>query len=205
MRDQPTRGVVSPLIPRNSRVSLCLDAEVLEWFRSQVREHGGGHDHTRINAALPPHIVAPGKTLEDHTRRMVREEWGAHERPHRRTVPMRIDLRTLQPNLHRDLTIDPMDPDLLAPLKESIQEDGFGGGMACRRVKGPLQIAAGHHRVQAALAAGITPRPTSSSARTWTPPPWGASTPASMPRRAATAASSKRGPSLPPSACEGAS
>jgi hypothetical protein len=70
---------------------------------------------------------------------------------------MRVDLRALMPNPMRDFTIDPMDPDIIARLKQSIEEDGFWGGIVCRRLQdGTLQIGAGHHRVAAALEAGIT-------------------------------------------------
>jgi uncharacterized protein (DUF4415 family) len=62
-RDQVTCGTVSPSIPRKLRVSLRLDAEVLEWFRGQVREHGGGYYQSMINAALQQYIFAQGKTL----------------------------------------------------------------------------------------------------------------------------------------------
>ena len=44
MHDQATSGALPPPIPRKSRVSLRLDAEVLGWVRGQVREHGGDHD-----------------------------------------------------------------------------------------------------------------------------------------------------------------
>lgn len=47
MPDQVTHGALPPPIRRKSRVSLRLDAAVLEWFRGQVREHGGGHAHLR--------------------------------------------------------------------------------------------------------------------------------------------------------------
>jgi ParB-like chromosome segregation protein Spo0J len=70
---------------------------------------------------------------------------------------MHVDLRTLQPNPLRDFTIDPMDPEAIVRLKLSIEQDGFWGGVVCRQLPdGTLQVGAGHHRVAAALAAGIT-------------------------------------------------
>src|SRR5262245_6667114 len=70
---------------------------------------------------------------------------------------MRVDLRTLQPNPMRDFRIDPLDPDTVAVLRKSIEEDGFWRGIVCRQLPtGEFQIGAGHHRVQAALDAGIT-------------------------------------------------
>ena len=69
---------------------------------------------------------------------------------------MLIDLRTLKPNPMRDFVIDPMDDDAVGRLKTSIEEDGFWGGVVCRRTDdGGFQIGAGHHRVKAAIAAGI--------------------------------------------------
>jgi uncharacterized protein (DUF4415 family) len=47
MCHQATRGAVPRPTPRRSRLSLRPDAEVLEWFRGRVRDHGGGHYQTR--------------------------------------------------------------------------------------------------------------------------------------------------------------
>jgi hypothetical protein len=71
--------------------------------------------------------------------------------------PMYVDLRTLRPNPMRDFHIDPIDLEAVARLKQSIEDDGFWGGVVCRQLPdGTLQIGAGHHRVRAALEAGIT-------------------------------------------------
>jgi ParB/RepB/Spo0J family partition protein len=70
---------------------------------------------------------------------------------------MLVDLRTVAPNPMRDFTIDPIDEEAVEALTTSSQEDGFWGGVVCRRAPdGTIQIGAGHHRVRAALAAGIT-------------------------------------------------
>jgi ParB-like nuclease domain len=70
---------------------------------------------------------------------------------------MRVDLQTLQPNPMRDFQVDPMSQEIVDRLKESIEEDGFWGGIICRKLpNGTLQIGAGHHRVAAALEAGYT-------------------------------------------------
>jgi hypothetical protein len=68
---------------------------------------------------------------------------------------MLVNLKSLKPNPTRDFIIDPMDPEVVKQLKESIQEDGFWGGVVCRQTDKGIEIAAGHHRVAAALAAGI--------------------------------------------------
>ncbi len=70
---------------------------------------------------------------------------------------MKIDLRSLQPNPTRDFAVDPLDQEAIGRLQTSIEEDGFWGGIVCRKAEdGKFQIGAGHHRVAAAIAAGIT-------------------------------------------------
>jgi ParB-like nuclease family protein len=69
---------------------------------------------------------------------------------------MRVELKSLQPNPMRDFTVDPLDEDRVKVLTGSIKEDGFWGGVVCRKTKnGIIEIAAGHHRVNAAIKAGI--------------------------------------------------
>jgi ribosomal protein S12 len=68
---------------------------------------------------------------------------------------MLVKLKDLKPNPHRDFGIDPIDPDNVQRLKESISQDGFWGGVVCRQLNGEIQIGAGHHRVKAAMKAGI--------------------------------------------------
>jgi len=70
---------------------------------------------------------------------------------------MLVDLRSLQPNPTRDFSVDPLDQEAIERLRQSIEEDGFWGGIVCRQLRdSTIQIGAGHHRVAAALAAGIT-------------------------------------------------
>lgn len=68
---------------------------------------------------------------------------------------MIVELRALKPNPLRDFRVDPIDPENVAQLKASIEEDGFWGGVVCRARNGHIEIAAGHHRVEAAIQAGI--------------------------------------------------
>ena len=59
----------------------------------------------------------------------------------RRGVKMRVDLRALKPNPMRDFAIDPIDHEIIARLRQSIEEDGFWGGIACRMLPdGTVQI-----------------------------------------------------------------
>jgi hypothetical protein len=70
---------------------------------------------------------------------------------------MRVDLHTLKPNPMRDFTVDPIDQEAVDKLRQPIKNHGFWGGVICRRTPdGTIQIGAGHHRVEAALAEGIT-------------------------------------------------
>ena len=68
---------------------------------------------------------------------------------------MRVVLKDLQPNPFRDSKVDPIKPERVEKLLQSIKEDGFWGGVAIRKAGKTLQIAAGHHRIQAAIAAKI--------------------------------------------------
>ena len=47
---------------------------VLEWFRAQVHEAGGGSYQTRINAALREYVEMTREPLEATLRRVLREE-----------------------------------------------------------------------------------------------------------------------------------
>jgi hypothetical protein len=67
-----------------------------------------------------------------------------------------LELKSLKPNPLRDFTVDPVDDGNVARLKESIKEHGFWSGVVGRRGdNGSIQVAAGWHRVKAAMQAGI--------------------------------------------------
>ena len=71
---------------------------------------------------------------------------------------MKIELKSLQDNPFRNFKVDPIDPEVVKSLKESIKDNpaGFWGGIVARRTKNNgIQLAFGHHRVKAAIAAGI--------------------------------------------------
>jgi hypothetical protein len=68
---------------------------------------------------------------------------------------VKVELRSLKDNPLRDFRVDPIDDTIVENLKKSIKEDGFWGGVACRKKNGEFQIAAGHHRVRAAIATGV--------------------------------------------------
>ena len=68
------RGAVVKLPPGKTRITIRLDDDILEWFRQQTHEAGGGNYQTLINAALREHISSQVEPLEDTLRRVVREE-----------------------------------------------------------------------------------------------------------------------------------
>jgi Arc/MetJ-type ribon-helix-helix transcriptional regulator len=68
------RGAVVPAPPGKTRITVRLDDDVLEWFRSQVEAAGGGNYQELINHALREHIERRGEPLEQTLRRVLREE-----------------------------------------------------------------------------------------------------------------------------------
>lgn len=69
---QGTRGPVVPLPAGKTRITIRIDDDTLEWFRSQAEQQGGGNYQTMINVALREYINQ--HALEDMLRRVVREE-----------------------------------------------------------------------------------------------------------------------------------
>lgn len=54
------------------KITIRLDAEIVKWFRQQVRD--GGNYQTLINDALKAHVKQEGQSLETTLRRIIREE-----------------------------------------------------------------------------------------------------------------------------------
>jgi uncharacterized protein (DUF4415 family) len=66
------RGPVVALAPGKTRITIRLDSEVLDWFRTQAHHAGGGSYQTMINDALRGWIRQ--HDLEKTLRRVIREE-----------------------------------------------------------------------------------------------------------------------------------
>lgn len=66
------RGPVTPPEPGKTRITIRIDNEILDWFRTQVHRAGGGSYQTLINDALKDHLR--GKQLASLLRRVIREE-----------------------------------------------------------------------------------------------------------------------------------
>ena len=70
------RGAIDPIGAGKTRITIRLDDDVLEWFRQQVHQAGGGNYQTSINEALRSHIHQQHEPLESTLRRVLREELG---------------------------------------------------------------------------------------------------------------------------------
>ena len=68
------RGAVVSVPSGKSRITIRLDNDVIEWFKRQVDEAGGGNYQTLINQALRDTISREREPLEAILRRVVREE-----------------------------------------------------------------------------------------------------------------------------------
>ena len=70
-----TRGPILPPAPGQTPITLCLDDAVIDWFRQQVNDAGGGDYQALINAVLREHIGRrEGTDLEETLRKVIREE-----------------------------------------------------------------------------------------------------------------------------------
>ena len=68
------RGAVNPMPAGKTRVTIRLDNAVLDWFRREVDDQGGGNYQTLINDALSEHVARHREPLESTLRRVIREE-----------------------------------------------------------------------------------------------------------------------------------
>lgn len=68
------RGPVLKTPPAKTRITIRIDDDVLEWFRKQAHEAGGGSYQTMINDALRQAMEAETEGLEGTLRRVLREE-----------------------------------------------------------------------------------------------------------------------------------
>jgi uncharacterized protein (DUF4415 family) len=68
------RGAVLPSSGKKVRITIRLDRDIIDWFRSKVEEQGGGNYQTMLNDALRTYIERREKPLEEVLRRVVREE-----------------------------------------------------------------------------------------------------------------------------------
>ncbi|MGH9853496.1 MAG: BrnA antitoxin family protein [Blastocatellia bacterium] len=68
------RGAVIAQPKGKTRITIRIDDEILEWFRQQAHEMGGGNYQTLINETLRQYIRQRPESFEMVMRRVVREE-----------------------------------------------------------------------------------------------------------------------------------
>lgn len=68
------RGAVIAPARGKTRITIRLDDDLVDWFRRQVNDAGGGNYQTLINDALRTFIAAQEQPLERLLRRVLREE-----------------------------------------------------------------------------------------------------------------------------------
>jgi len=68
------RGAVVPVEKGKTRITIRLDTDVLDWFRDQVNQAGGGSYQTMLNNALREHVRERREPIEKTLRRVIREE-----------------------------------------------------------------------------------------------------------------------------------
>jgi Arc/MetJ family transcription regulator len=79
------RGAVIKTPPGKERITIRLDDDILEWFRTQVHEAGGGNYQSLINKALREYVQSNQESLADTLRIIVREELTRYKKK-RKTV-----------------------------------------------------------------------------------------------------------------------
>lgn len=79
------RGAVIKTPPGKERITIRLDDDILEWFRNQVHEAGGGNYQSLINKALREYVQSNQESLADTLRIIVREELTRYKKK-RKTV-----------------------------------------------------------------------------------------------------------------------
>ncbi len=72
--DNAKQGGIVKSPTNKQRITIRIDNSILDWFRNQVNEAGGGSYQTLINEALKEHIQTKEGMLERTIRKVIREE-----------------------------------------------------------------------------------------------------------------------------------
>jgi hypothetical protein len=67
------RGPVIPTPPGKTRITIRIDDDLLDWFRKQVHDAGGGNYQTMMNRALREYMEGQVEPFEDTLRRVLSE------------------------------------------------------------------------------------------------------------------------------------
>ena len=68
------RGPIAKADPNKVRITIRLDADIIEHFKYLVHTTGGGNYQTLINDALREYVQAQDTELENALRKIIREE-----------------------------------------------------------------------------------------------------------------------------------
>ena len=68
------RGAIVKVSPNKVRITIRLDNDIVEHFKRQVHDAGGGNYQTLLNDALRKHIQSEAEPLEETLRKVIREE-----------------------------------------------------------------------------------------------------------------------------------
>ncbi len=68
------RGAVIPAERGKTRITIRLDSDIVDWFRDQVNQAGGGNYQTLLNSALREYVRERKEPIEKTLRRVIREE-----------------------------------------------------------------------------------------------------------------------------------
>ena len=68
------QGPVAKPPQGKTRITIRVDTDILNWFRKQVHNQGGGNYQTHINEALRKYINMKDRNLENTIRKVIREE-----------------------------------------------------------------------------------------------------------------------------------
>ena len=68
------RGSIIPPDPNKIRITIRLDADIINHFKTQVNNAGGGNYQTLINGALREYIYTHNESLEITLRKIIRDE-----------------------------------------------------------------------------------------------------------------------------------
>lgn len=74
---QAKRGAVVPSQPNQTRITIRIDTDILDWFRTQLDKTGGGSYQTLINHILRQYVDNQTESLEKLLRRIIQEEFEA--------------------------------------------------------------------------------------------------------------------------------
>ena len=68
------RGAIVKADPNKIRITIRLDGDIIEYFKKQVHDAGGGNYQTLLNDALRNYMQSETEPLEDTLRKVIREE-----------------------------------------------------------------------------------------------------------------------------------